>query len=194
MGIRIITLNYTRSIEKILETDKPNFQIGTHSGPYQINLKRIEHLHGYIDERMIMGVDDISQIKNESFHDVQEITEAMVKPNCNLASRATIDNICANQIDSADLICIFGCSLGDTDNSWWKLIGRQLKKGIKLLIFTRGNEISKRRPYKRLTRVQEIKKYFLGKTDLTDSEKESLSINVFIALNTDMFSHMRIQS
>jgi hypothetical protein len=77
---------------------------------------------------------------------------------------------------------------------WWKLIGNRLKKGIKLLIFTRGNEISKRRPYKSLQHERQIKNYFLEKTNLTEPEKQSLSENVFIALNTDMFSHMRTLS
>lgn len=193
-NVRIVTLNYTRSVEKILETTTPDFKIGTHSGSYQINLKRIEHLHGYIDERMIMGVNDISQIKNESFHGVPEIIEAIVKPNCNQASKANIDKFCASQIDSADLICIFGCSLGITDNTWWELIGNRLKQGIKLVIFTRGNEISKRRPYKILPHERQVKKHFFDKTKLTDSEKESLSANIFVAHNSDMFSHMRTHS
>ena len=193
-NVRIITLNYTRSIEKILNAENPDFQIGTHPDSYQVNLKRIEHLHGYINERMILGVNDVSQIKNESFHNVQEIIEAMVKPSCNLASGDTIDKACTRQIESADLICIFGCSIGDTDNTWWELIGNQLRRTVKLLIFTRGSEISRRRPYKRLPHERQIKKYFLDKTNLTDSEKESFSKNIFIGLNTDMFSHMRIQS
>jgi hypothetical protein len=190
-NVRIITLNYTRSLEKIFKVEKPNFQIGTQPGQYQINIRSIEHLHGYIDDRMIMGVNDISQIKNESFHNAQEILEAIVKPMCNVASKAGVDNICKTQINSADLICIFGSSIGDTDKTWWELIGKQLKRGIKLVIFTRGNEISKRRPYKKLRHDREIKKYFLDKTDLSDIEKNQFGENIFIAFNTEMFSHMR---
>jgi hypothetical protein len=193
-NVRIITLNYTRSIEKILGSDIQNTKIGMHSGQYLINLKGIEHLHGYIDERMIMGVNDTSQIKNENFLNEDEIIEAIVKPICNSASKSTIDKKCIGLIGSADLICIFGCSIGDTDNMWWKLIGDQLKRGLKVIIFTRGNEISKRRPYKRLPHERQIKKHFLDKTELSDYDKQSFSNNIYVALNTSMFSHMRTQS
>lgn len=73
-----------------------------------------------------MGVNDTSQIKNESFHNVQEIVEAIVKPICNIASKSTLDNVCAKQIESANLICIFGSPIGDIVNKWWELIGNQL--------------------------------------------------------------------
>lgn len=191
--VQIITLNYTRSIEKIINSQKPNLEIGTHFKPYNVYLSGIEHLHGFVDERMILGVNDISQVKNENFHESQEVLEALVKPICNSASRSTVDKLCEAKIKTANMICIFGCSIGDTDNIWWQQIGEQLKKDIRILIFTRGAEISRRRPYKGLPHERQIKKYFLDKTSLTDSEKQLLSKNVFVGLNTDMFSHMRIK-
>jgi hypothetical protein len=190
-NINIITLNYTRSLEKIFANNNSTFQIATHPGAYNVYFKGLEHLHGYYDDRMIMGVNEVSQIKNKSFRKDEEIVEAFVKPICNAASKANVEKRCAKYIDSADLICIFGSSIGDTDNIWWDLIGNQLRKGIKLLIFSRGSEINKRRLYKALTIEREIRKRFLEKTNLDESEKVSFGSNIIIAHNTEIFSHMR---
>jgi len=192
INIRIITLNYTKSIEKIIDSVNPNMQIGSYRQSYQIKLKEIQHLHGYIDERMIMGVNDISQIKNENFHNDQEILEAFVKPTCNEVSKSNVDRICSSLINSADLICIFGSSIGETDKIWWNQIGNRLRKGKKLIIFQRGEEINKRRLYKILPIERQVKNNFLEKTNLSDADKNELDKSIFVAFNTDMFSHMRI--
>lgn len=186
--IQIITLNYTRSIEKLIQDNIP--LIGTHHNSYQVNLKGIEHLHGFVDDRMILGVNDLTQIKNEDFHTLQEIGEALVKPSCNSASKSTVDTKCRKQIKSADIIYVFGSSIGDTDKLWWELIGDKLLTGCRLVIFTRGNEISRRIPYKALRHERDIRKYFLDKTTLTDSEKEAVKGNIFIGRNTGLFSNM----
>lgn len=192
-NLRFITLNYTRSLEKILQTDTPNLQIGTTADSLQIKLRDLQHLHGTIDERMIMGVNDISQIANTNFHTSQELIEAFVKPTCNQASKATVDRKCMGSILSANLICIFGCSLGDTDKIWWELIGGQLMKDVMLLIFTRGSEINRRRPYKGLTIERQIKRTFLDKTNLSESEKDLVINKIIVGHNTQLFSHMRLQ-
>ncbi|SHI87077.1 AbiH family protein [Flavobacterium terrae] len=187
--INIITLNYTNSLEKIFDNKYTNLILGTHHRS-NIILKGMEHIHGYCEDRMIMGVNDISQIKNQSFHNNQDILDALVKPNCNKANKHTIDNLCDLQISQANLICIFGSSIGDTDNYWWQAIGEQLKKGAKLIIFTRGKEISKRWSYKRAKSEREMKNYFLNKTNLNDIEKEDFRDNIFVAVNTGMFSNL----
>ena len=131
-NVKIITFNYTRTIENLVG-DK-QIQIGTHHNTPTI-LQGIEHIHGYANDRRIMGVNDVSQIRNISFHENQDILEALVKPKCNQAQRHAIDDLCRRQISESNLICIFGSSIGDTDNLWWALIGKQLKKECILIIF-----------------------------------------------------------
>lgn len=174
----IITLNYTHSIEKILKDKKLNTEIGNTPYNGKIYLRNLEHLHGFLDERMIMGVNDISQITNKEFQNEPDIIEALVKPISNSASKSGIDKKCSQIISGSHLICIFGSSIGDTDKIWWELIGDCLKTGIRVIIFSRGDEISKRRPYKKLRHDRERKKHFLDKTSLTESEKEKVSENI----------------
>lgn len=188
-SINIITLNYTRILDKLFTDTTKNKQIGTHHN-YQINLNGIEHIHGYVDDRMIMGVNDISQIKNSNFHENREVLEALIKTNCNKVNKHTIDNLCTQQIQSANLICIFGSSIGDTDNYWWELIGKQLKENCELIIFTKGEEIKQRRSHLKARLEREVKDLFLKKTKLSEEEKTVVADKIYVGINTGIFANI----
>lgn len=181
-----ITFNYTKTLEKLIGYSNSSLNIGKF-GPHPIVLQRIEHIHGYINDRMVMGVNDVSQISNKTFHENQNILDAFVKINCNQVQKHTIDNWCKGQIEKANLICIFGSSIGDTDNFWWELIGEQLKKDIKLIIFEKGEDISTRRPYKKGNIERTKKVFFLNKTKLDEKDKKNSIGKIFIGVNSNMF-------
>lgn len=185
-NVFLITFNYTKTLEKLLGYSNKVININS-SGAYPIVLQKIEHIHGFTNDRMVMGVNDVSQISNKSFHENQNILDALVKVNCNQVQKHTLDNWCKSQIVKANLICIFGSSIGDTDNMWWELVGEQLKKDIKLIIFEKGEKIPLRRPYKKANIERVKKNYFLDKTKLNDKEKKNASGKIFIGINTNMF-------
>lgn len=186
-SINIITLNYTRVIEKILDDQYKSVIIGAHH-QFQTVLKNVLHIHGYTDERTILGVNDISQIDKKDFHENEEILEALIKTKCNRTQRHNIDKKCERLIAEADLICLFGSSIGDTDNYWWELIGDQLRRGIKIIIFKRGVEIKQRFPQKKARTGREIKKVFLDKTNLSPEERKDIESNIYVGVNTKMFN------
>jgi hypothetical protein len=105
--LNIYTFNYTSVIEKILG-DKKNVLLAHHNNNLPIQLGDIKHIHGYLENDMVIGVNDTSQIKNESFHSNRDILESIVKTECNLANRNNIDRQLTNKINTANLICIFG--------------------------------------------------------------------------------------
>lgn len=190
--VDIVTFNYTSIIDKIIG-DSKNIKIGNHiSNTGSVILKGIEHIHGYVDNRMILGVNDISQLRNKEFHNNIDVLEAIVKEKCNAAYGHNIDNQFKTKITQANLICIFGASLGDTDNIWWEKIGERIKSSqIPILIFTKGEEvISPRIAYKNNRTKRKMKDYFLRKTNLTKEEIEKHSDNIFIALDTPMFKEI----
>ena len=185
--VRIVTFNYTRTLEKLLGDKTNKLQIGSHHNS-GIVLQGIEHIHGYANDRMVMGVNDISQIKNTAFHNNQDVIEALVKSSCNQATRHNKDILCKEQISSAHLICIYGSSLGDTDILWWELIGKRLTNDCNLIIFSKGEEINPRIAYKKGRIERAIKESFLNKTNLPEETKRKIEKNIIIGLNTDMFS------
>lgn len=52
-----VTYNYTTLIEKILEKDS-NIDIGLTRKQKRIRIADIKHIHGYLNKRMIIGVND----------------------------------------------------------------------------------------------------------------------------------------
>lgn len=186
-NINVITLNYTRTLERILNGKYPNVHIGSHRQGH-ILFGNIQHIHGYTDDRTILGVNDESQVGKINFRTNLEILEALIKTTSNQAQKHNIDKICTNYILNASMICIFGSSLGDTDNYIWELIGQQLKRGLKLLIFKKGEPIKQRFGHKPARSQRAVKKLFLDKTELSDNEKEEVLDNIYVALNTSMFS------
>lgn len=187
IAIDIITFNYTRIVEKIFEGDFRNSTITTLNNK-PVKLKGIYHIHGLTDHRMIFGVNDFDQLSNEDFHNNQNVVEMIIKNECNKANRSNTDKIVESRIKSAHLICIFGSSIGDTDKCWWEFIGEQLKRDIKLIIFDRDVEIDPRFEHMQLAVERRKKREFLSKTNLTDTEKESVDSKIFIGLNTQMFN------
>lgn len=185
--IDIITLNYTSIIEKIVEFDSTSLKIGTHNKDFNIYIRSIEHIHGYTDRRMVLGVNDLTQIKNSNFHKNNDVINALIKSNCNKVSKHKVDDLCKENILKSNLICIFGSSIGETDKIWWELIGEHLLNGCHLIIFEKGEKISPRKEYKKDRRVQNIVNIFLEKTKLSDEEKIIVRDRIFVGVNTNMF-------
>ncbi|OXA81863.1 Bacteriophage abortive infection AbiH [Flavobacterium aquidurense] len=187
-SINIITLNYTQVLESLLDNKIINNKIGTHNNA-SIFLRGIQHLHGYLNDRMIMGVNDKSQIKNSVFHENQDVLETLIKSNCNKAQKHNVDNLCTNQIKQANLICLFGSSIGETDNIWWELIGNKLKDDSRLIIFTRCEDINPRTPHLKARKERALKRLFLTRTKLSLSEEEKKIIEdrIYIGVNCSMF-------
>lgn len=186
-NVNVITLNYTRTLERILEGKFPNHHIGSHQQG-KVKFGNIQHIHGYTDDRTILGVNDESQVGKIDFRTNREILEALIKSTSNEAQKHNVDRICKNHIAEASLICIFGSSLGETDNYLWTLIGEQLKRGLKLIIFRKGEPIKGRFGHIAPRSQRAVKMLFLNRTMLTDVEKNALADNIYVALNTDLFS------
>ena len=123
--INVITLNYTYTLEKILDLNA-----GFTTKPLSINtnLRNIIHVHGQLGEPIIIGVDHPGQIKNDSFRNNEDIKDIMIKIESNESMKETRHMECERLIANANVIVLFGVSLGETDARWWKLIGQNLKR------------------------------------------------------------------
>ncbi len=187
-SIDIFTFNYTKTIEKITRNIK-NLSLGNHpTASFSVTLKSIEHINGFVDKRMVLGINDITQLKNKEFQSNIDVIEAIIKEKCNKAYKHTIDNLFERKIREANIIYIFGSSIGDTDNMWWELIGERLINEIPIVIFTKGEEvISPRIGYKNNRTERKMRDYFLSKTKLSDDDKEKFRNNVYIVIDSQIF-------
>ena len=145
--VNFLQLNYTNIFDSLLEksTIEHRSKVGNNRQPrikgYEENL----HIHGTFDGgHMIMGLDNIEQLANKEMRSDPKISRVFVKPtrlevlqnrdvNTKIPKTLGID-----VINSSTAICIFGSSIGETDRSWWKIIGGWLLNGKgKLIIFDR---------------------------------------------------------
>ena len=186
--VNIMTFNYTETIEKMIGQTGSSIRLSNHNGSSPVTLDNIKHIHGYIDKRMVLGVNDQTQIANQTFMKGIDFAEAFIKPFCNETMGHEDDKWCSIVISKANLICVFGSSLGDTDKIWWEQIGERLKdENTRLIIFTRGEEIQLRREYKKSIQKRKIKEHFLQKTKLSKEDKSKLMSRIFIGVNTNIF-------
>lgn len=185
--INIISFNYTYSIEKIINQNLNENKIDIYNNGSTF-LNKIEHIHGYTDNRMVMGVNDSSQISNTLFHNNQDVLDAIIKSNCNQVQKHNVDSLCKQLINTSDIICIFGSSIGDTDKIWWQTIGNQLKNNCRLIIFSKHKEISPRKAYLKSRIERDTINLFLEKTDLTEEEKKIIKEKIFVVINSNIFN------
>ena len=123
----VMTLNYTNTLEKLLSIDntKPNKE---KSFSNNSSLQEIIHVHGELGSSIIIGVDNEMQIANEAFRNDEDIKDWLIKIQSNHAMELIRHEKCENLITKANLIILYGVSLGETDLRWWKIIGTELKK------------------------------------------------------------------
>jgi len=180
VNIDIVSFNYTKSLEKILQQQnkKDNIKIAS-----------INHIHGDTNNGMLIGVNERLQITNEKFHD-DDFLDILVKPKANQVQKHNIDIQCKENIQNADLICIFGSSIGEIDKMWWKLIGDTLSNKVhfRIIIFSKGKIIPNIESHKIGRKEREIKNLFLNRTSLNDKQKDSIINRIFIGYNTEMFN------
>ncbi len=128
--ISVMSFNYTDTLERLLL-----LKDGT-SRNYGNNdyLRQIIHVHGVLDNAIIIGVDNEEQIRNKKLSNNEDVKDILVKEQSNLAMKYTRHITCENLISDAQLIVLYGASMGKTDARWWRLIGEQFKKRNNLCV------------------------------------------------------------
>ena len=124
ISIDVITFNYTMTLETLLGFKKQSIILRP-SSPLA-TLRSIQHVHGTLDNMMVMGVNDSSQIANNAFNTDLDVVEDFIKPEFNDACLNNKNSICESLIMGANVIVLYGTSLGLSDIKWWKLIGKRM--------------------------------------------------------------------
>lgn len=182
--INIITFNYTSTIEYLLG-----------DAPVQASKFVIQqpiHVHGYYNRRMVLGVNDISQIDNENLRNNQYVIDALVKANNNHSYGDNHTNLCRQLIHEAQLICCYGLSFGDTDKVWWKLICDELSRrgDVILIIFAHADKMPNyaNSGHKLQNMMRREINNLLSKGDVDNSLKQQLSQRIYVSINGSIFN------
>ena len=192
--ISAITFNYTSSFEQlcdgILRIDTFNYP-EEHNGQ-AILYRGIKHVHGKLDDGgILLGVDHDEQIANELYRQNEDIRDLLIKPQSNEERGELVDEECLHLIENADLICLFGLSLGPTDQMWWTAIKKRFlnNPNLFLLYFHYDQKLvitlKSDGKFKR-----EACKHVIEALGLEGNQKEYKD-RIFVAINSDMFPKRR---
>lgn len=185
--IYVITLNYTNTLEKILNlSDATTKSFGNNS-----TLRNIIHVHGLLGQSIIIGVDNETQIKNEEFKKNDDIKDLMIKEQSNLVMKETRQIQCEALINNANVIILFGVSLGDTDARWWEIIGNNLVNRNNIAIIQHlyePNAIRRTQLQKRGRLERKQQKCLMQKMRIKEKNwSEDLTNRLFFTVNESTF-------
>lgn len=124
----VMSLNFTNTLEKLLDPSK--LQASNPSKP----LQEVVHVHGQLGESIIFGVDNVGQIAKEEFRQNEDVKDFLLKSQSGTLINASLEATCKTYIQNANLIILYGVSLGKTDDQWWKLIAEHLKNRKDLVV------------------------------------------------------------
>lgn len=159
--VSIINFNYTNTLDRLCDLPK---SVGKNMGRYDNRVTIYDgchHVHHKLDSNdIILGVDNVNQISNESFRGDETVQNYLIKPQTNTGFGNMVDTRCAKLISNARIINIYGMSIGETDATWWKIIANRLMKdnNVRVLYFPYVHEITTDLPIQQtLKRNQQIR-------------------------------------
>lgn len=180
LTIDVMTLNYTSTLESLFKFNNSPINITP-----TITLHSILHVHGTLDNMMVMGVNDTSQIANADFNTDMDVVEDFVKPEYNDACMNNKNVDCESLIQKANIIVLYGTSLGKSDDKWWKLIGKRMEMDTYPLIvhlpYDEKKDLSAEPNHLRRWTNESVRE-ILGKFDIKIEEKVLYS-RICVAFN-----------
>lgn len=191
--IDFISLNYTSTLDKLIEESvEKKMSVNQSINSYSI-VKNVKHIHGTLDERMIIGVNDISQVTNSNFINDEDFIESFVKSEYNKSCSHLVDDECIKLVNKAGIICVFGSSLGETDKFWWELIAKKiLENNSQMIIYHYNPNIHSENKLFENSVTKEIKKiknkFISLLSSPSDEEKEKIKNNIYVGVNTGFFN------
>lgn len=122
-----ISFNYTHTLDQLFEQAKESPEIGKrlfYNNYFQNSIDQIVHAHGHTDRDMVLGVNNVSQIKNAELFENQdeEYLNQIIKQKTNHVNERYTDDIANDLISISEVIYIYGMSIGETDAIWWERI------------------------------------------------------------------------
>lgn len=197
-----ICFNYTNSLDQIVNiTRKLKSPITTHqgnNGPRNNLLGTVLHIHGTLNEEMILGVNDIGQVNSTFLRNDEEFLDTFIKRRMNNSIGQRKTEHAQKLIEESHIICIFGMSIGSTDKMWWEEIVKWLNASDrnKLVIYYKGykEELNRMLPVNTIRLNNRLKLEVLekGGADMDNPNLDKVKQRIFISYNADVFNFKEI--
>lgn len=197
-----ICFNYTDTLDQIVNiTRKLRSPIATHQGYgcVKINsLGTVLHIHGTLNEEMILGVNDVDQVNSAFLKYDMEFLDTFIKTRMNDSIGQRKSEHARKLIEESHIICIFGMSMGSTDKMWWEEIVNWLNASDrnKLVIYYKGyeEELNGKLPANIIRLNNQLKREILkkGGADVENPDIDKMKQRIFISYNDSIFNFKEI--
>lgn len=139
----LICFNYTDVLERMRSAaGGENADIASLEGDTYARIGRFVYAHDSLKDKIVCGVNDISQIDNDAFREDSYVTSNLVKGDMEVRVIANdLDSQARAIIDDANVIAVFGMSFGASDRHWWEQIGRKLIKNEEIILVLFDHEM-----------------------------------------------------
>lgn len=189
--INTITLNYTDTFERLALKEGENmYQCRDNNINFKFN--RPIHVHGTVDEGIVLGVNDEAQIHNKQLVKENSIQNRFIKTaTINNVYRTGYEEQVTSAIDSAHLICVYGTSFGKTDKRIWnRIMNRVVNNNVQVILFHYGREtFGGNEGPKMVDMVERMNRQFVSYGIVSDIGRQvSIPACVLGVYNSDIFN------
>lgn len=197
--IRFISFNYTNALDRcvsLLAQDPPLREWETNSGKRSMKvISAVTHVHGFLDNYPLIGVNDATQIENQKLLEVPDLVDILIKPKSVEAIGELWQQHALDQINRSQIICLFGLSLGDTDAFWWKNLMLWLRGSTSrhLIVYQYSDRLQNRvELYKMVHQKREIKERLLTFSGVEEKEYVKLEGRIHVIFNTETVLRLKM--
>lgn len=193
----IISFNYTNIFETIYNKCQIyNIGLGLRNNNSSLKnfLMQPMNAHGTLnDNTVVFGVDNSKQILDESIFSNchRSVKDLFVKSTADETIGELIDKSSNDILQRSNLIYIYGCSLGETDKTWWNRIIKLLKEKNEARVIMYSHELKKfsalRTRIDKEEKIDNIKYNLLKHSDFEKDFNDSSLINKIYVTDEDIF-------
>ncbi len=194
-----INFNYTNTMESCIDLlSKIPSAWGRHKsldGDYLNRFEKHIHIHGTVDEDMIIGVNDDTQVAKHEIFDCENgdmYKSMIIKPLANESYMQNNDEEAQDIIKNSNIIFVYGMSIGDTDGIWWERIIKWVVSSYNnhLIIYNRNIPVKEIIPLVKQIHIKNLKNAFLERVILSDYDRRRAMEQIHIT-DYDVFKSIK---
>lgn len=191
-----VSFNYTSALERVLqvagsagfnETCAKCYAPGLPEATHRV--KGLAYAHGTIGDMPICGVDAPDQVHDPDIREMPIVSQTMVKCDIQRMIANGMDIRALEKISNANVICVYGMSLGLTDGRWWRKVAQRLDEESRaaLIIFSRRIRQRGMTPFEHYEEILRVRdKYFVSGGIADEGLREKIEDRIIVAPSNEV--------
>lgn len=197
---KLVSFNYTSVVTTLFKEIIPLFRVARslfldcdYSGDYPQGDLCVP-IHGILNKPLAFGVDNVDQISNVHLRKSKQFQDFFLKPTMTSVRGINTNEKVRNIIDSSAVLCIYGMSIGETDKTWWKIIGDELSKDPERILVIYHYTLQRTDHFEINNALkEEVKRAFCDIADIPQEKLDAVCAQIIVILNTNLFTFKNLR-